>query len=125
MQITSFGPGDEITWGPCINPNDPRWDDGDSLSECDAQSMAAEQVSATPAQVANWLEEQCSEAWVPVETHELDEDLSELPTSGLLAMIMVGTHDQLRAARHELRARYERAQQEEIDDLAGELMLEA
>lgn len=24
------GPGDEITWGPCIDPRDPRWPDDDT-----------------------------------------------------------------------------------------------
>ncbi len=26
QNLTTYGPGDSATWGPCTDPRDPRWD---------------------------------------------------------------------------------------------------
>lgn len=130
--LSSFGPGDEITWGaPTGNALDPRTDDDDlphgMIAFETAQEMAAEQISSTPGLVADWLSEMAADLTLrkPVETMKIDEaDIQGAPAHVLLALIMTGTDKQAGLARMFLRDRFEADYAECIDERANEILIE-
>lgn len=131
MPLTDYGPGDEITWGPCTDPRDPRWveDDEAPLAQHEADEMAAEDIASTGVTVAEWLLAECHGiplAADPVYTAALrDEQLQDAPTHVLLACIMTGTDRQANFARMFLRDRFDAAHRAEAGERAAELLREA
>ena len=129
MPLTDYGPGDEITWGPCTDPRDPRWDDSidPPLAEWEADEQAADEISSTAANVAEWLYTVTDheDGWKPVETMKIaDAALQDAPVHILLAVVMTGTDRQANLARMFLRDRYQAARADQIGERASELLLE-
>lgn len=131
MNLSNYGPGDEITWPAYTGgANDPRNDDfdPDELDANTARDMARDQLCTTSAGVADWLAKVCDTdaGWTAVSTEQVDEaDIHGAPAHILLALILTGTNEQAQAARHELRRAFIKASRSDIDDRAAELLREA
>lgn len=129
MRITQYGPGDEITWGPCTDPRDPRWEeDEDRLTKDDARDQARDELCSQAANVAEWLYTVVDNpaGWEFVDTLRVDAgSLQDAPVHVLFAVIMTGTNEQANLARMFLRERYEAARADQIDDRADEILHEA
>lgn len=126
--ITSYGPGDEITWGPVMDSRDPRNDDdGEFHTEQSALDQAAEDVLATP-YAWSWFLSDVIEQEEPVDTAMgADWFAGDATVDELLAVVMdCGDWVAVREARAELRDRFmahrdtKLAVQARADKLVGE-----
>ena len=127
MKYTPYGPGDEITWGPCTDPRDPRWEeDDDFISEEEAYDMAADEIIATPYHAVWWLMEHAltDDALKPVATEQVTDYLPEATLPQLVSLLMAGTERQVIDAAYELRERFinDKATQKTVAERAEEIM---
>lgn len=120
------GPGDFETWGAYNgNPADPRHDDDYYLDEIEAEGQATDELEATPRAVADWLNDEAMDAADPVAVFRVEiEEVCEQTTPVLLALLFAGTDQQALRAREELRERFAKAHQDDINERAKELMKE-
>lgn len=132
MNLSKYGPGDEITWGSYTGgANDPRNDDedDDTLMHPDtAHELATDEFVTTAESVADWLAKvtDTPAGREPVDTEKIDEaDIFNAKPHILLALIFNGTNAQAQAARHELRYAFLKAHQGDIDTRANELLEQA
>ena len=124
--FTQFGPGDPETWGPVMDPRDPRnEDDGEFHNEQTALDAATEDVLATPYHWAFFINETV-DGLNPVPTHKRwDGDMTELSNGELLALVMdCFDRDTVMLARAELRDRFlaHADTQQSLLDRAAELV---
>jgi hypothetical protein len=54
QNLTTYGPGDSATWGPCTDPRDPRWD-GDREPSDNHRADAADELLADAWATSDWL----------------------------------------------------------------------
>lgn len=131
MPFTDYGPGDEITWGRCTDPRDPRWIESDEtpLADWEADEIAEEEFASTAFEVADFLIDAVQlvdEAKQPVDTMRIHErDIQDAPIHVLLALIMTGTDQQANFARMFLRDHFKRTKAYWIGERAAELLREA
>lgn len=103
------GFGDAATWGPVMDPRDPRFEDDGCWSEEEADDIAKEEALATPYSWAYFLMETIDNT-EPVKTYvssKADWLASDLSNDQLLALVMdCSDWDIVREAREELRDRF-------------------
>lgn len=119
------GFGDAATWGPVMDPRDPRSeDDGEFHNEQSALDQATDDVMATPWEWQWFLSDVCGSE-EPVNTASVDSDFfaGDASTEMLLVLVLDSSDwDVVREARAELRDRFRKYAQRAIEDRAAALV---
>lgn len=106
-----------------LPPDEDLDDDALTLEEC--QDIARDELQATPAWVADWLDKACDtpQGWSVLRVDH-DAHFPGLSVAQLVAVLFNGTVTQTIQARDELRQRLLAAEKAWIDERAAELFAE-
>lgn len=125
MNLSKYGPGDEITWGSYTgHPLDPRncSDDDEELNIDDARDEAREEFCSNARLITEFINQNVPANSAAVNTYKVGEDLSEVGIDTLVALIFNGNWDQCRAARTEFRHRYLTEADDDLEARAEDIL---
>jgi hypothetical protein len=126
QNLTTYGPGDSATWGPCTDPRDPRWDDDREPSDSH-RADAADELLADAWTTSDWLA--CKVMQPEGGTTDVRGfehlDMSEATVDQLWTLMLTGSDAQCLHARMELKDRILRDERTWINDRAMELMADS
>ena len=127
QNLTTYGPGDSATWGPCTDPRDPRWEDDERTPDDSHRADAADELLADTFSTSLWL---CDNLRQPENSTTSiagfeDLDMSEATADQLWTLMLTGSDAQCLHARMEMKDRILRDERTWIDDRAMELMADS
>lgn len=103
QNLTTYGPGDSATWGPCTDPRDPRWDGDFEPTDAELDQAKDEFLTDTFA-TSMWLNDhlRAAEGTITTTGNLWHGDMTTADTDQLWVLILSGNDRQALRARHEL-----------------------